>query len=277
MTFDAKPVFKDLIRPVQILAADLNGDHLTDYLICEFGNLIGELSWMKNTVNGVFVKHVISKSPGAIKAYLEYNSETKLPDIWVMFTQGSERIVHLINKGSGVFNEVPVLKFPAIYGSSYFERVDLNHDGFKDIVYTCGDNGNATLVLKPYHGVYIYLNDGHDNYRQKFFYPINGCYKAIARDFDGDGNVDIATISLYTDAHQPEEGFLYFKNTGGLNFRPYALPRDTRFERAVTLDVGDITGKGKLDLIIGNAFFDIGPFAYNLDEPLFYVLKNKND
>ncbi|WP_183556785.1 FG-GAP repeat domain-containing protein [Mucilaginibacter sp. SP1R1] len=274
MNLDAAPVFKNLARPVQILPVDLNGDQKTDYLICEFGNLTGALSWMENKGNGTFTRHVISNLPGAIKAYIDYSANSKLPNIWVLFTQGQERISYLTNKGNGVFEEKPVLKFPPIYGSSFFELVDINHDGYKDIIYTCGDNGNATLVLKPYHGVYVFLNNGHNQFRQKYFYPINGCYKAYARDFDGDGNIDIATVSLYTDAHQPEEGFVYLKNTGGLNFTPYSLTADTKFERAVTLDEGDVNGDGKPDLLIGNAYFDFGPFGYQIKEPLFYLLKN---
>ncbi|TSD66714.1 VCBS repeat-containing protein [Inquilinus sp. KBS0705] len=275
MSIDTTPLFKDLVRPVEIIPADINGDHQTDYLICEFGNLIGALTWMENKGDGTFIKHIISNLPGAVKAYIDYDNNSKLPNIWVLFTQGQERISHLLNNGNGTFKEIPIMRFPAIYGSSFFERVDVNHDGLKDIVYTCGDNGNATLVLKPYHGVYIYINKGNDKYEQQFFYPINGCYKAIARDFDGDGNIDIATVSLYTDARQTEEGFVYFKNKGALNFEPHALPLNTRFERAVTLADGDLNGDGKSDLIIGNAYFDFGPFGYNISEPLFYYLKNK--
>jgi hypothetical protein len=148
-----------------------------------------------------------------------------------------------------------ILRFPPICGSSFFEMVDVNHDGYKDIVYTCGHNGDAAPVLKPYHGLYIFLNHQHDNYIQKYFYPINGCYKAYARDFDGDGNIDIATISLFTDKRQPEEGFVFLKGLGGLNFKPCALPAGIKFERAVTMDEGDINGDGKPDLLIRERLF----------------------
>jgi hypothetical protein len=276
MHVSPNPFFSGLARPVEILAADLNNDHQIDYVICEFGNIYGELCWMENKGNGSFTKHVIRGVPGAIKAYIDYSRDKNAPDLWVLFAQGEEGVYHFINNGKGDFDQKRVLRFPPVYGSSSFEMVDINHDGFKDIVYTCGDNGDATLVMKPYHGVYVFINDTHGNYIQKYFYPINGCYKAYARDFDGDGNIDIATISLFTDARQPEEGFVYLKNTGGLNFKPYALPQGTKFERAITMDEGDINGDGKPDLLIGNAFFDIGPFKKNIEEPLFYILKNKS-
>ena len=107
------------------------------------------------------------------------------------------------------------MSFPVIYGSSSFELDDFNHDGFKDILYTCGDNGDYTgNVLKNYHGVYIYLNDGKNNFTQKYFFPIHGCYKAIARDFDKDGDLDIAAISYFPDLkNQPQESFVYLEQT----------------------------------------------------------------
>jgi hypothetical protein len=269
------PLFNNLARPVQVLKTDLNNDNKQDYLICEFGNMNGQLIWMENKEPNNFIKHIISNRPGAAKAYFDYRKNPLAPDIWVLFAQAKEGIYHMINNGKGSFTEKQVLVFPPIYGSSSFDMVDMDNDGDKDIIYTCGDNGNASLSLKPYHGLYIYLNDGRDNFKQRYFYPINGCYKAIAKDFDGDNKIDIATVSLFTDAQQPAEGMVYFKNTGNLTFKPYALPPNVKFERGATMDAGDINADGKTDLIIGNNYFDYGPFGgYNVTEPLFFVLKN---
>ena len=154
---------------------------------------------------------------------------------------------------------------------------DFNKDGFPDIVYTCGDNADYSPVLKPYHGVYIFLNDGKNNFTQKYFYPINGCYKAIAKDFDGDGDLDIATISFFADyAHKPEEGFVYFKNNGNYNFTPYSLEA-AKYGRWLTMDAGDFNGDGKTDLMLGN--FSIAPSISKSSvdwtkQPPFLVLKN---
>ncbi len=155
--------------------------------------------------------------------------------------------------------------------------VDFNKDGYPDIVYTCGDNADYSPVLKPYHGVYIFMNDKTNHFTQKYFFPINGCYKAIARDFDGDGDLDIAAISFFPDyAHQPEESFVYLKNTGDMEFKPYSIPH-AHLGRWLTMDAGDIDGDGKPDIILGN--FSRGP-SLTTDKtdwkqsPPFIILRN---
>jgi len=169
------------------------------------------------------------------------------------------------------------VQFPPIYGSSHFALDDVNHEGYPDILYTCGDNADYSVMLKSYHGVYIFMNDKTNHFKQKYFYPIDGCYKAIAKDFDGDGDLDIATISFFADYEkQPQEGFVYFENTGNLNFKPFSL-KGTEVGRWLTMDAGDIDGDGKPDLILGN--FSIGPsmMKHSVDwkkAPPFIILKN---
>jgi hypothetical protein len=258
MRVDSIAFLKGLERPVQLSVADLNGDGRKDLLVCEFGHQRGALSWMENTGKGDnYIRHILRAQPGAIRAYVQDANGDGLPDVWALFAQGDEGIFLFINKGHGKFEEQRVLRFPPVYGSSYFELADINKDGSPDIIYTCGDNGDYSAVLKPYHGVYIYLNDGHNHFTQSFFYPINGCYKAIARDFDGDGDLDLATISFFADyAKHPEEGFVYLENLGGMQFQPHSLPAATA-GRWITMDAGDLDGDGKIDLVLGN--FAAGP------------------
>ncbi len=270
-------LFDSLQRPVQITAADLNMDGKMDYLVCEFGFVTGALSWMENVGNQKFTRHILRPLPGAIKAYINDYNRDGLPDIWVLFAQGDESVILFTNKGRGAFTQEKLLSFPPSYGSSYFEMDDFNKDGFPDILYTCGDNADYSPVLKAYHGVYIFMNDKTNHFSQKFFFPIHGCYKAMARDFDNDGDLDIAAISFFADyTYQPEEGFVYLKNTGSLNFIPSTLPGAT-VGRWLTMDVGDVDGDGKPDIVLGN--FSIGPVLNRptiewKKAPPFIVLKN---
>jgi hypothetical protein len=278
MRLDSAALFNHLARPVQVTPADFNQDGKTDFLVCEFGDLAGALSWMENKGNHQYERHIIKAVPGAIKAYVGDFNHDGLPDIMALFAQGDEGIFLFTNQGHGKFSEQPVIRFPPSYGSSYFELDDFNGDGHPDILYTCGDNADFSQVLKPYHGVYIYLNDGQDHFSQRYFFPINGCYKAIARDYDGDGDLDIAAISFFADYnHQPEEGFVYLENLGGFDFQPYSLP-EGQSGRWLTMDAADLDGDGRTDLVLGNFSIHSPVTRAGVDfkkGPPFLVLKNK--
>lgn len=276
---DTSNVLTNLARPVEIIPADLNSDGNTDYIVCEFGFITGSLSWYEQKKDGSFQRNVISPLPGATKVYVKDHNKDGLPDLWVLFAQGDEGVFLFTNQGKGQFQEEKLLRFPPSYGSTFFEMTDMNNDGLDDIVYTCGDNADYSPVMKPYHGVYVFLNEGKNHFKKTYFYPINGCYKALARDYDDDGDMDIATISFFADyAHQPEEGFLYFENTGNLTFQPFTFP-EAKIGRWLTMDAGDLDGDYRIDLVLGN--FSEGPPFLNSSfdwkkGPSFILLRNKN-
>jgi len=280
-----KQFLGNMPRPVQTTMIDLDHDGRQDYLVSGFGNTKGGLYWMKDQGNHQYQQNFIRATPGTIKTYTDDYNHDGLPDIMALMAQAQEGVYLFTNRGNGTFDSKTILQFPSVYGSSYFELDDFNNDGFKDILYTCGDNADYTYnSLKNYHGVYIFLNDGKYNFKQQYFFPIHGCYKAIARDFDNDGDLDIATISFFPDRkNQPQESFVYLENKGNTNFgnrfqfQPYSI-REFNAGKWLTMDAGDIDADGDEDIVLGNFLppdRDLQLQAQGKAKPAFLCLENK--
>lgn len=271
-------VADSLPRPVQTTILDIDKDGLNDYLVCGFGNESGSFFYLHKKTTQRFEKKLIRSQPGAINSFVEDLNDDKLPDLITLFAQGDEGIYLFTNKGNGDFETTRILIFPPVYGSTYFEMQDVNGDGLKDIIYTCGDNFDYSRILKNYHGVYIFVNKGGHHFEQEYFFPINGCYKAIARDFDKDGDVDLATISYFPDVKtQPEESFVYLENSGKLHFTPFTIQQYHR-GRWITMDAADIDSDGDDDIVIGSLIpkDNNQPATTNQepDKPSFLFLEN---
>jgi hypothetical protein len=116
-----------------------------------------------------------------------------------------------------------------------------------------GDNGDFTPMLKPYHGLKIFLNDGLDNFAESWSFPMPGAQEARAVDFDQDGDLDIAAISYFPDFdNHPERSFLYLENQGdNTSFKPHVLGKAT-IGRWLTMETGDIDNDGDEDLWLGS-------------------------
>ena len=253
-----KPVIltDSLPRPVQTATADFNKDGLPDYLTCGFGHDRGGLYLMLQQTGHRFKKSIVSAIAGATQVTVGDYNHDGWPDAIVLFAQADEGIRMFINNHQGGFTVQTLLRFPSIYGSSSFQLVDMNRDGKPDLLYTCGDNSDYSPVLKPYHGVYIFTNQGNWKFKQQYFYHIDGCTKAMAADFDGDGDMDIAAIAFFSDfKFHPEEGFNYLEQTGGLKFTVHECPVNN-YGRWLTMEVADVTQDGRPDVILGN--FSIG-------------------
>lgn len=245
-----------LKRPVYFEKADLNGDQREDYVICAFGNFTGALLAYESLGNGKFRKHNLLDLPGARKVVIKDINEDGLKDILVLMTQGDEQISLLTNAGNFNFRINTLLRFSPVYGSSYFDVVDYNKDGKFDIVYSNGDNADHSIILKPYHGIHIYLNDGKNEFKEMAFLPMHGASQVLARDFDRDGDVDMAAISFFPQFDHPEEGFIYFENNGN-DF----IPQTTSLAasgRWLVMESLDYDNDGDLDLILGALDFNNG-------------------
>lgn len=232
-----------LHRPLHLLLADINNDKIQDFVVCNFGNNLGSLNWYDGKT---FEEHTLLNQPGARVVYqVDFNKDGK-NDLVVLFTQGKEQLVLFEGNGKGDFNMKTLLEFPPYYGSSYFELHDLDHD--LDIVYTCGDNADLSIIQKPFHGLRIFENQGATKFSETYFYPINGASKVMANDFDQDGDLDFAIISFFP--YGLKEGFLYFENVKKYEYKVRSKANIST-QKWLTMDIGDIDHDGDTDIILG--------------------------
>ena len=254
-----RPVLTGLKRPVDCLVTDLNQDGRKDLVVAQFGNYLGRLSWFENRAGTGYVDHPLLESPGALRSVVVATERDRPPALLVLLAQAREGLYLVQNRGSTGYVAEPRIQFPPVYGSTGFELADFNGDGFPDVLTVNGDNGEYPSPFKRYHGLRIFLNDGHHHFREAWFFPLNGAFKALARDFDGDGDLDLAAISFFPDyGRSPEESFVYLENKGGLNFEASSPPEAT-MGRWLSMDAGDLDGDGRIDLVLGS-FVD-GPRA----------------
>ena len=276
----AAPILTNLPRVTQAILEDLNGDGREDLIVSAFGNVMGRFSWHENLGGGKYTEHVLLDRPGAICAQvLDFNQDGR-PDIGVLVAQETESFFIFINRGAGQFSMQVGFQQSPLFGHTSFDVADLDGDGRPDLVVTNGDNGEYASPIKRYHGIRVYMGRPDLTFRESFFYPLNGAFKAFVRDFDQDGHPEIAAISYFPDySKSPEEGFVCLENRG--NFRFVAATfKESLAGRWLTLDCGDLDADGDEDLVLGSHIHGPSPVPDHLkanwerDRIPFMILRN---
>jgi hypothetical protein len=172
------------------------------------------------------------------------------------------------------FEAKKVIKYSPLYGSSWFQLLDYDRDGDKDIITVNGDNADKSYVSKPYHGMRIHLNDGNNNFEETYFYPFNGATRLVANDFDQDGDLDFGLLSTFPDYGSPSElsfVFLENRNSQKFEFLPYIF-KGSDLGRWFLMDSGDVDNDGDVDIILSSFSLSFTP----VPEPLEKLWREKD-
>ncbi|MFL5242273.1 MAG: FG-GAP repeat domain-containing protein [Gemmataceae bacterium] len=267
-------LLKNVGRVADVQAADFRGVGKLDLVVAEFGLFrTGRILYLENQTTDwshpVFVPRVLDDRHGTIHVPVADLNGDGRPDFVALISQEHETIVAFLNEGNGQFRKETIYTAPhPAYGSSGIQLVDLNGDGRPDVLYTNGDTMDPPYLLKPYHGIQWLENQGHFPFVHHPIAPMYGVHRAVAADFRGNGRVDIVAVSYLPPDRFPQrsrfglDAVIYLEQIAPGRFARHSLETTTCDH--VTCVAGDISGKGRIDLVTGNFVYDPADHAISI-------------
>ena len=269
--FDAECLLDGVGRVTDIQVADFNGDRQLDLVVSVYGwRSTGEILYLENQTSDrsqpKFVRHVVDERHGAIHLPVADLDGDNRPDFVGLVSQEHEAVVAYLNRGNDRFEPTTIYSAPhPSYGSSGIELVDLDGDRDLDVLLSNGDILDPPYLLKPYHGVQWLENTGTFPFKHHAISAMYGAMRAVAADFDGDGDQDIAAVSFLPSQQFPEReklripAVVLFEQTAGTQFEQYVLETGTCDHFSCV--AGDWDDDGRVDLAVTN-------YSWNGSQPM---------
>lgn len=252
-------LWKGIGRVADVQPFDVDGDGGQDLAVAEFGwHKTGSVTLLKQVSTvGEPPRHepmTLDNRPGAIHVIPHDVDGDGRTDLVALISQEHEQVMAYLNKPSGFQKQVLYAAPDPSWGSSGIQVVDLDRDGDSDIVYTNGDSFDSKIA-KPYHGVWWLENKGGLRYTAHHIAEMPGIHRALAADFDNDGDLDLAAAAMLPlstiEGLNPAElqAVVWLEQKDNLQFTRHVIEQGPPTYAA--MNVNDFNGDGKIDIAVG--------------------------